>query len=117
MKALRTLLLVTLAAAQILVAGQAFAMPECHQMNMSDIDHSAMSHSSSHSDNEDSQDQTMQCQCPQGQHCGHCSVVIIKSSALGINSTETPIYTPLPRPATTLGFSHTLERPPSHTPT
>lgn len=104
--------MLALLAGQLLVAGQAFAMPVCHAQTG---DGTRVEHAHHHANANNTSpvpDQPMDCHCPQGQHCGHSSVALTGPLSSAAHGLDTTTYHPLPVRATALGYRQALDRPP-----
>lgn len=109
-RAVRIVAVMLVLAGQLAVAGQAFALPDCHGTSPGNVSQADMGHAT-HA--QDADGDTADCHCPQGMHCGHCAASVGKMAS---EETQPSSAEKLgPRPPANLALAHKdpLERPPS----
>ncbi|MES1945353.1 hypothetical protein PC39_14597 [Salinisphaera sp. PC39] len=97
-------------AGQLAVAGQAFALPDCHGSSPGNVSHADMGHAMHV---EDAGGDAADCHCPQGMNCGHCAATIAKMASEEMQPSTAKKSGAHPSANLALAHKAPLEKPPS----
>jgi hypothetical protein len=112
-RAVRIVAVMLVLAGQLAVAGQAFALPDCHGSSPGKVSQADMGHATHV---QDADGDMADCHCPQGMHCGHCAALVGRLASEDARPSTAEKSGPRPPADLALAHKDRLERPPSISP-